>query len=57
MGKSGLDRHCPRCGGSIIVDRDYHGWYEQCLQCAFMRDLKVVYQKKPEEARDPAKNA
>ena len=41
-----VDRSCPKCGGNIIIDRDYHGWYEQCLQCSFMKDLKVIYQEK-----------
>jgi ssDNA-binding Zn-finger/Zn-ribbon topoisomerase 1 len=50
MGKTSIDRTCPKCGGNIIIDRDYHGWYEQCLQCSFMRDLKVIYQKKAAEA-------
>jgi hypothetical protein len=49
MGTTRPDSRCPRCGGTIIIDRDYHGWYEQCLQCSFMRDLKVIYQKKAEE--------
>ena len=33
---------CPRCRGDIIVDRDHHGWYEQCLQCGYQHDLKSV---------------
>ena len=50
MGKSSLDRRCPRCGGNIIIDRDYHGWYEECLQCSFMRDLKVIYDNRRKKA-------
>ncbi len=37
---------CPKCGGSLLVDKDENGWYEQCLQCAYMRDLKVIYENK-----------
>ena len=37
---------CPKCGGNLYLDSDYIGWYEQCLQCAYMRDLGVVYQNK-----------
>ena len=37
---------CPRCGGNLYLDRDHMGWYEQCLQCAYMKDLAVVYQNK-----------
>ena len=42
---------CPKCGGNLYLDRDYIGWYEQCLQCSYMKDLGVVYQsrKKAEE--------
>lgn len=48
MGKNGKNRTCPRCGGILYVDKDIHGWYEQCLQCAYMHDLEAVYEtKKP----------
>jgi hypothetical protein len=33
---------CPRCGGSLIIDRDEDGWYESCINCAFRNDLKVI---------------
>ena len=46
MGKSGKDRRCPKCGGNLYIDRDWQGWYEQCLQCAYMRDFEVVYKSK-----------
>jgi hypothetical protein len=38
-------KECPRCKGSIFIDRDHLGWYEQCLQCGYQRDLPT-----PEEA-------
>ena len=48
MGKYGKNRTCPKCGGILYIDKDMHGWYEECLQCAFMRDLQAVYEvKKP----------
>jgi hypothetical protein len=39
---------CPRCGGDAYMDKDADGWFEQCLQCSFRRELKElkVYQKK-----------
>ena len=46
MKKYGINRRCPKCGGNLIIDRDYHGWYEQCLQCAFMHDLGVIYESR-----------
>lgn len=30
---------CPKCGGSVYLDSDQFGWYEQCLQCGFISDL------------------
>ena len=31
---------CPKCKGDLQLDRDEHGWYEQCIQCGYMRDLQ-----------------
>ncbi len=42
MGTRSIDRRCPRCGGKILIDKDFHGWYEQCLQCSYMHDLVPV---------------
>ena len=33
---------CPKCKGAVALDRDRYGWYEQCLQCGYQRDLQVV---------------
>jgi len=33
---------CPRCKGNVLLDKDQHGWYEQCLQCGYIRDLKSI---------------
>jgi hypothetical protein len=45
MAKIKTGHRCPKCGGNLYMDRDYNGWYEECLQCAYMKDLAVVYQK------------
>ena len=32
---------CPRClAGDVIRERDTFGWYDLCLQCGFVKDLK-----------------
>jgi hypothetical protein len=49
MGNFYLHRRCPKCGGNMYLDKDYHGWYEQCLQCAFIHDLPVVYENKKKD--------
>ncbi len=34
-------KSCPRCGGDVFLNRDeYNWWYEQCLQCGCVRELK-----------------
>ncbi len=58
MGKLNTTGRCPKCGGNLYLDRDYNGWYEQCLQCAYMKDLAVVYQDKKrleKEVKEPVR--
>jgi ribosomal protein S27AE len=43
---------CPKCGGDVFIDYDLNGWYEECLQCGYLRDLKTVLQVREEK---PAK--
>jgi predicted nucleic-acid-binding Zn-ribbon protein len=33
---------CPKCGGNVYLDNDYFGWYEECLQCGYTRNLQKV---------------
>lgn len=45
---------CPRCGGDIFLDRDEYKWYEQCLQCGYLRELKgivEVQERRTQEAK------
>jgi hypothetical protein len=47
MQKSGfVHRKCAKCGGSLYLDNDSFGWYEQCLQCGRISDLQKVGQVK-----------
>ena len=39
-------KSCPRCKGDVRLDRDYYGWYEECLQCGYMRDLESIVKEK-----------
>ena len=55
-------KSCPRCKGDVIIDRDQYGWYEQCIQCGYISDLKnmaevrqlrvKVKKRKPPETYD-----
>lgn len=40
MGKW-IKNGCPRCGGSLYIDNDMDGWYEQCINCSFRHELKA----------------
>jgi len=31
---------CPRCKGDVVFERDNWGWYAQCIQCGYLRDLQ-----------------
>ena len=46
-------KSCLRCGGDIFTDRDLNGWYEQCLQCSFRRELlsseELLFKKKQQK--------
>ncbi len=33
---------CPRCHGDVYIDHQIDGWYEQCLQCSYSRDLRDI---------------
>jgi hypothetical protein len=33
-----LPRTCPRCRGSMVVERDWYGSYSSCLCCGYVRE-------------------
>ena len=37
-------RRCPRCGGNLFLDKDSRGWFVECLQCSYSRDLNSIKQ-------------
>ena len=44
---------CPRCQGDMVLDnKDEYGWYEQCLQCGYLRDLDVIVQVERQTAAE-----
>jgi DNA-directed RNA polymerase subunit M/transcription elongation factor TFIIS len=44
---------CPRCQGDMVLDnKDEYGWYEQCLQCGYLRDLEVIVQVERQPAAE-----
>ncbi len=43
---------CPKCGGYVLLDKDYNGWYEECLQCGYTCDLHAVVDRAAWQDRD-----
>lgn len=43
--------NCPRCKGDVELNSDYYGWYQQCLQCGYLRDLQTVVRVKEKITR------
>ena len=54
---------CPKCKGDIVLDRDQYGWYEQCIQCGYLRNIESVVEvkqprgeEKEEEKKVPSRS-
>jgi hypothetical protein len=42
---------CPKCKGDMTLgNKDQYGWYEQCLQCGYLRDLETIVQVEEQPA-------
>lgn len=37
--ESDASKHCPRCRGAMIPERDWYGSYSTCIACGFVRDM------------------
>lgn len=48
-------RGCPRCHGDLMIDKDQYGWYEECMQCGYSRDLRSVVPEMDKAAMMPRK--
>ncbi len=35
-------KSCPRCQGDIYIGNESNGWYEQCLQCGYLREMPGI---------------
>ena len=46
---------CPKCGGDVQLDNDHYGWYEQCIQCGFMRDVPNIIEVKSKMVEEESK--
>jgi hypothetical protein len=44
---------CKKCQGTLILDKDEFGWYEECIQCGYSRDLPLDVSFDSTLAEDP----
>ena len=47
---------CPKCKGDVFLEKDQFGWYEQCLQCGYLKDLDTIYEVKNSESENTTKS-
>ena len=40
--KTWKPKRCPRCGGNMFIDEDLVGYYAQCLQCGYERQVREL---------------
>ena len=45
---------CPRCQGDLFMDKRLDGWYQQCLQCGYRREMKPIAEVKHAQHGTPA---
>jgi hypothetical protein len=49
-----ISKGCPKCKGDVILgNKDEHGWYDECLQCGYIHDLKDLKVIAPVEKQPP----
>jgi hypothetical protein len=46
-------RACPRCQGDLFVAKDMDGWFEQCLQCGYRREMRPIAEVKETKKVQP----
>lgn len=45
-------KSCPRCGGDVYIDRGMDTWYEECLQCGYVRELREIHEVQAQLKRE-----
>ncbi len=43
-------RACPKCHGDIALEQDIYGWYVQCVQCGYLKEVPKVVKPAAETA-------
>ena len=46
-------KSCPRCSGDMFIGKDDH-WFQQCIQCSYRVELKMLENFNKEPLRIPA---
>lgn len=40
MQDSPMPKHCPRCQGLMVLERDWYGEFGDCLACGYVHELQ-----------------
>ena len=35
----GEEKHCPKCGSGLFLDKEMDSWYEWCINCSYRNEL------------------
>lgn len=46
-------KSCPRCRGDIGIKYDVNGWYLDCFQCGYTKDIDVTPRLSPANPDGP----
>lgn len=46
-----VGKQCPRCWGSMLPERDFHGEFLTCLQCGRSVDMMDRQETQPDTSR------
>ena len=39
-------RRCPKCKWMLDIVKDQHGWFVECINCGFTRDIELLHAKR-----------
>ena len=39
-------QNCPKCKGILNIAKDQYGWFVECINCGFTRDIDLLQVKR-----------
>ncbi len=50
-------KECPRCRGDLCLNSDTYGFYTECIQCGYMKDIETDPRSRRLDTRKAEKQA